>query len=180
MTWFDSGSPRRQFPPFTNRRKQKPLARTDLVSALPDEGCPPPARLGKSRIPLIRNPDRKQSETPAFGLRAAAGKTGERPSTPSNRPTTHQGAQPVREKSVSRSTRPLPAPGPSTAEDRMKMTRTPSLGFPETKTSLEPWGNSLFRLTGNPLRSPAPSQEFVATTLSRTDVMMKISAKYFN
>jgi hypothetical protein len=62
----------------------------------------------------------------------------------------------------------------------MKMIRTPSLGFPKTKASFEPWGNSFFRVGGNPVRSPAAPQEFVATTLSRTEVMMKISAEYFN
>jgi len=62
----------------------------------------------------------------------------------------------------------------------MKMIRTPSLGFPEAKASFEPWGNSFFRLARDPLGSPALPQEFLATTLSRTDVMMKISADYFN
>jgi len=62
----------------------------------------------------------------------------------------------------------------------MKTVRTPSLGFSKTKASFEPWGNSFFKLAGNRVRSPASPQEFVATTLSRTDVMMKISAEYFN
>jgi len=62
----------------------------------------------------------------------------------------------------------------------MKMIRTPSLGFPKTKAFFEPWGNFFFRVAGNLVKSPASPQEFVATTLSRTEVMMKISAEYFN
>ena len=121
--------------PFHEPPKTKAPPALEPFPAPPYGGRPPPARFGKSRTPPTRDPDRCRSEPPAFGLRAAAGKTGKRPSTPPNRLTTHQGEQPVREKSVSRSSRPLPAPGRSTAETRMKMVRTPSLGFPKTDAS---------------------------------------------
>ncbi len=169
-------------PPFNEPPKTKAPLAPEPFERCRTEARPPPTRSGKSEISPTSVPDCKQPSPPAHELRATSGRCRSNDTPP-------QRSRPVSTREEGRS-----AKGPSRRHrdfcrlpDRHWRPK-PCNAFPDACPRLRGCqgihsASGQLLLSGSrkiPKDSLVPLQEFVASTPSRTAVMMEISNNHFN